>query len=223
VRKLIGELVPPSATDWRVGGRPQQVILIGVSDDRPALLTRGLRLEYVTLGWNVIGVAVIAVAALGARSVALAGFGLDSLIEIFASVVVVWELTGSADVDRERKAVRWIGGAFFVLALYITAQAVFVLVVRAHPHRSGLGIAWTGLTFIVMLALAGGKAATGKALGNAVLQTEGKVTLVDAYLAATVLVGLGLRAEFGWWWADPLAGFVVVFYGIKEGVAAFSE
>jgi len=107
------------------------------------LLTRGLRLEYVTLGWNVVGVVVVAIAALTARSVALAGFGLDSLIEIFASVVVVWELTGAASDQRQRRALRLIGTAFFSLTAYITGQAAYVLVTQSHPRSSPLGIGWT--------------------------------------------------------------------------------
>lgn len=188
---------------------------------RPALLARGLRLEYATLGWNVVGVVVVGIAAIAARSVALAGFGLDSAIEILASVVVVWELTGSGSAERERRALRLIGAAFLALATYVTLQAAYVLAAAARPETSTLGIAWTAATCVVMLALAAGKAATGTALGNAVLRTEGRVTLIDAYLAASVLLGLVLHAVAGWWWADPLAGFVIVFYGIKEGRAAF--
>jgi divalent metal cation (Fe/Co/Zn/Cd) transporter len=186
------------------------------------LLRRGLALEYATLAWNVVGVFVVATAALVARSVALAGFALDSGVEIFASVIVVRELNGTADGGRERRAVRRIGTAFFALAASITVQAVSVLVTSSRPRHSPLGIAWTAITAAVMFALAAGKAATGKALGNRVLQTEGRVTLIDGYLAAAVLTGLGLNAAAGWWWADPLAGFVIVFYGIREGRAAWS-
>jgi divalent metal cation (Fe/Co/Zn/Cd) transporter len=191
-------------------------------DDRATVLhARGLRLEYVTLGWNVAGVAVLAAAAITARSVALAGFGLDSAIEILASLVVVWELTGSSADDRTRRALRIIGAAFFALAVYVTVQAALVLGLAWHPHASALGIAWTAATCAVMLALAAGKAATGRALGNPVLRTEARVTLIDAYLAASVLFGLVLNAAAGWWWADPVAGLVIVFYGVKEGRAAF--
>jgi hypothetical protein len=191
-------------------------------DDRATVLhARGLRLEYVTLGWNVAGVAVLAAAAITARSVALAGFGLDSAIEILASLVVVWELTGSSADDRTRRALRIIGAAFFALAVYVTVQAALVLGLAWHPHASALGIAWTAVTCAVMLALAAGKAATGRALGNPVLRTEARVTLIDAYLAASVLFGLVLNAAAGWWWADPVAGLVIVFYGVKEGRAAF--
>src|SRR6266545_1299232 len=146
--------------------------------NKAALLKRGLYLEYITLGWNVVGVGIVLIAAWRAGSVALAGFGLDSLIEIFASLVVVWELNDIAH-ERRRHALRMIGIAFLLLA-------------------------W-------------GKKVTGDALSNPVLKTEGRVTLVDALLAGAVLVGLVLNALFGLWWADPLAGLVIVYYGFKEG------
>jgi divalent metal cation (Fe/Co/Zn/Cd) transporter len=98
-----------------------------------------------------------------------------------------------------------------------------VLVAGDRPHHSYLGIAWTAVTFVSMPALAYAKAHTGAALDNSVLRTEGRVTLVDAYLAAAVLVGLVLNAAAGWWWADPAAGYVIVVYGVKEGRAALRE
>lgn len=186
-----------------------------------ALVRRGLRLERATLAWNVVGVVVVGLAGLAARSVALAGFALDSLIEIFASVVVIWELSGTTGAERTRRALRLIGTAFFALALYLAVQGASVLLRADRPRISPLGMAWTALTALVMVALARGKARTGRALANPVLLTEARVTLVDACLAGSVLAGLALRAAFGWWWADPLAGFVIVFYGIKEGRAAW--
>jgi divalent metal cation (Fe/Co/Zn/Cd) transporter len=185
------------------------------------LLTRGLRLEYATLGWNIVGSGIVIGAAVAARSVALAGFGLDSLIEIFASTIVVWQLKGIND-DRERRALRLIGGAFFALAAYIVIQLVITLAARSHAHPSPLGIVWLAATLIAMLLLAWGKEITGRRLGNAVLRTEAQVTRIDAYLAGSVLVGLALNALFGWWWADPLASLVIVYYGVREGIAAWN-
>ncbi len=185
-----------------------------------ALLRRGLYLEYLTLGWNVVGVVIVVAAAVTAHSVALAGFGLDSLIEIFASVIVVWQLTG-VNQQRERRALRLIGGAFFALALYILGQETFTFIAGIRPTISAGGIAWLTATLIAMLLLTQGKRVTGRQLGNMVLTTEAHVTLIDAYLAAAVLVGLILNAVAGWWWADPLAGLVIVYYGIKEGWAAW--
>ncbi|HEY5197537.1 MAG TPA: cation transporter [Solirubrobacteraceae bacterium] len=184
-----------------------------------ALLRRGLTLEYLTLAWNVVGTVVLGYAALAAGSVALAGFGLDLLIEIAASTVVVWQLK-DIGASRERPALRLIGVAFVTLALYIAAEAAFTLIAGHQPGHSTLGIAWTGVTCALMLALAAGKARIGEALDNRVLQTEGRVTLIDAYLAAAVLIGLVFNAALGWWWADPLAGLVIVYFGLREGVDA---
>lgn len=186
------------------------------------LLKRGLYLEYGTLGWNVLGVGIVFAAAIAANSIALVGFGLDSLIEIFASLVVVWQLKG-VNEQREKLALRLIGGAFIVLAFYILIQSSRTLLIQLHPDTSALGIVWLTATFVIMLLLAWGKYRTGKQLGNQVLLTEGRVTLVDAYLAGAVLLGLVVNALFGWWWADPLAGLVIVFYGFREGWHAWHE
>jgi divalent metal cation (Fe/Co/Zn/Cd) transporter len=179
------------------------------------LARRALRLEYATLGWNVVGVVVLAVAAVRAGSAAAAGFGLDSAIEIAASLVVVWQLTGGSE-EREERALRLIGLAFLAVAVYVTVQAVVILATDSHPGQTVLGIAWTALTVVAMLALARGKAVTGRELGNAVVSAEARVTLVDAGLAAAVLVGLVLNAAAGWWWADPFAGLVIVGYALRE-------
>ena len=182
---------------------------------RPRLLRRGFLLEYATLGWNVIGIVVLAISAITARSVALAGFGLDSLIEIGASIVVVWELSGTGE-DRQRRALRLIGTSFGLLAAYLLVQSTVVLAVGFHARHSVVGIAWTAVTALVMFALAAGKNKVGRALNNPVLRTEGRVTLIDGLLATAVLVGLVLNAVLGWWWADPLAGYVLVFYALRE-------
>ncbi|MFI1769352.1 cation transporter [Streptomyces sp. NPDC020800] len=187
------------------------------SDDTTAkaLLRRGFALEYVTLAWNVIGIVVLAIAAISARSVALAGFGLDSLIEIGASTVVIWELSGTGE-DRQRRALRLIGAGFALLGVYLLVQSTLVLATGFHPQHSTLGIAWTAITAAVMFALATGKARTGTALNNPVLKTEGRVTMIDGLLAAAVLFGLVLNSALGWWWADPAAGYVLVFYAARE-------
>jgi divalent metal cation (Fe/Co/Zn/Cd) transporter len=188
----------------------------------PKYLQQGLTLEYITLGWNIIGTLVIVSAALAARSVALAGFGLDSLIEIVASTVVVWELTGQGK-GREKPALRLMGWAFIALAVYILVQSAFSLLTHRHATTSLLGSAWLAATFLVMLSLSYGKTRLGNVLNNPVLKTEGKVTLVDAYLAGAVLMGLLLNARLGLWWADPVAALVIVFYGFKEGTHALKE
>jgi divalent metal cation (Fe/Co/Zn/Cd) transporter len=196
---------------------------VTAADDpaRDLLLRRGFALEYVTLAWNVAGIVVLAIAAVAARSVALAGFGLDSLIEIGASAVVIWELSGTG-AERQRRGLRLIGYAFAALAVYLLAQSTVVLAAGYHPRHSVLGIIWTAATAVVMFALASGKARTGRALDNAVLRTEGRVTVIDGILAAAVLLGLVLNAGLGWWWADPAAGYVLVYYAAREVREIFS-
>jgi divalent metal cation (Fe/Co/Zn/Cd) transporter len=179
------------------------------------LLRRGFALEYATLAWNVAGIVVLAMAAISAWSVALAGFALDSVIEIGASLVVIWELSGTGE-ERQRRGLRLIGYAFAVLAVYLLVQSTLVIATGHHPRHSVPGILWTAVTAAVMFALAAGKARTGRALDNPVLRTEGRVTLIDGILATAVLLGLALNAALGWWWADPAAGYVLVFYAARE-------
>ena len=185
------------------------------------MLRRGFALEYATLAWNVAGIVVLAIAAISARSVALAGFALDSLIEIGASTVVIWELSGTGE-ERQRRGLRLIGYAFAALAVYLLVQSAVVLATGYHPHHSVPGIVWTAITAVVMFTLAAGKARTGRALGNPVLRTEGRVTMIDGILAVAVLLSLALNDALGWWWADPAAGYVLVYYAAREVREIFS-
>ena len=150
------------------------------------------------------------------------GFGLDSLIEIGASTVVLWELQGTGE-ERQRRALRLIAFAFLGVAAYLVVQSVIVLATAYHPRHSTLGIAWTAVTALVMFALAAGKRKTGQALNNPVLITEGRVTAIDGLLAVAVVAGLLLNATAGVWWADPAAGLVIVYYALKEAHAIFSD
>ena len=126
--------------------------------------------------------------------------------------MVIWELSGTGE-DRQRRGLRLIGYAFAALAVYLLVQSTVVLAAGFHPRHSVLGIVWTA---VAMFALAAGKARTGRALDNPVLRTEGRVTMIDGILAAAVLAGLVLNAAVGWWWADPAAGYVLVYYAARE-------
>ena len=154
------------------------------------MLLRGLALEDVTLGWNVVGSMILLVSAATVGSIALAGFGIDSLIEIVASAVVVWQLKGEDESRRERGALRIIAIAFLLLAIYIAVQIIVTLSSHSHPGHSALGMAWLAATVVAMFALAAAKRDTGQRLGNPVLQTEAGVTLIDGALAAAVLAGV---------------------------------
>jgi hypothetical protein len=168
--------------------------VVTVTDEhaRMVLVRRGLALEWATLGWNVAGIIVLAFAAAAARSVALAGFGLDSLIEIGASIVVIWELSGTGQ-EGQRRGLRLIGYAFAALAAYLLVQSTVVLAAGYRPRHSIAGIIWTAVTAIVMFALVAGKARTGAALDNPVLRTEGRVTVIHPGLRGTAGPGTQRR------------------------------
>jgi divalent metal cation (Fe/Co/Zn/Cd) transporter len=193
------------------------------TDGRLDLVRRGLLLEYATLGWNVVGTVVVVDAAVHAHSVALAGFGLDSLIEILASLVVVWQLKRSAAKRREQTALRIMSAAFLALAGYVLTTAVYAVAFGVRPAPSTPGLIWLVMTVVVMLLLAWGKLSTGRRLENRVLLTEARVTLVDACLAAAVVVGVGLNGVMSWWWADPVSSLVIVFYGVREALEAWQH
>jgi divalent metal cation (Fe/Co/Zn/Cd) transporter len=137
-------------------------------------------------------------------------------------VIVVWQLKGTGE-GRERTALRCIATAFVALAVYVLVQSSYTLATGARPAPSVSGIVWLTLTVAAMLLLARGKHVTGRHLGNPVLMTEARVTLVDAYLAAAVLVGVGLNSALGWWRADPLSGLVIVYYGFREAREAWQH
>lgn len=187
------------------------------------LLRRGLMLEYATLSWNVVGAVILILTAAAVGSVALAGFGVDSMIEIVASAVVVWQLEGEEGSGRERRALRVIAVAFVLLAIYIAIQSALTFSSQSHPGHSTLGTVWLAATVVAMFALAAGKRNTGRRLGNVVLQTESRVTVIDGALAAAVLLGVILNAALGWWWADPLAALVILVYGLREARHAWAE
>ena len=135
---------------------------------------------------------------------------------------MIWELSGTGE-ERQRRGLRLIGYAFAALAAYLLVQSTVVLLATGYrPRHSLLGIIWTAVTAAAMFALAAGKARTGRALGNPVLRTEGRVTMIDGILAVAVLLGLALNAALGWWWADPAAGYVLVYYAAREVREIFS-
>ncbi|HVY72765.1 MAG TPA: cation transporter [Candidatus Paceibacterota bacterium] len=185
------------------------------------LLQRGLLLEYITLAWNVVGTAVAVWAGIQAASLSLFGFGIDSAIEIFASIVVVWQLK-AINKNNERFALKLIGGAFMALSLYLLVRALQVLVAGVHPQPSVLGAAWLFITAIAMLLLAYGKRKIGKQIPNRTLMEEAIVTLIDGLLALALLVGVLLDMYFGFWWADPVASLILVFLGAREALHIFN-
>lgn len=186
------------------------------------LFAWGLRLEYVTIGWNILEFGFLLWAGITVGSIAMVGFGIDSVIEIFASLVVVWHLRG-IHKNEEKLALRLIAGAFFAASVYILSQSVYMLYSGSHVGTSFVGMVWLSFTIIVMFVLSIIKGRIGNKINNRVLIAEAKVTRIDAYLASATLLGVALNWMFGLWWADPLAGLVIVYYGFKEGWHILTE
>jgi divalent metal cation (Fe/Co/Zn/Cd) transporter len=180
------------------------------------LRRRGLRLEYLTIAWNALEAVVAVAAGLAAGSIALVGFGLDSLIEVFAAGVVVWELKG-IPAARERRALKAIALSFFALAAYVTAESVRDLVIGVEPAESPVGIALAIVSLMVMPLLAFAKRRTGRSLGSSPLVADSSETWLCACLSAILLAGLVINAVLGWWWADPIAALVIAALATREG------
>lgn len=194
------------------------------SAGRDGLVRRGIALEIFTLGWMTVEAVVAVAAGLAAGSVALMAFGIDSVIEFVAALVVVRtfraEQVGRTGGGEER-ALRGIGVTFFLLAAYIVADSAYTLIAAREPETSVPGLAVTAAALVVMPLLSFLKQRTGSRLGSQMLLADAAESLFCAYLSAAVLVGLLLNASLGWWWADPVAALAVVPLVIKEGLEAF--
>jgi len=186
------------------------------------------RLEAATVGWNTIEASVAVISGLVAGSVALTGFGLDSGIEIASALIVLGRLRsysgGEAHDDRERRALRAIAVTFFALALYLTADGIHNLITESRPDTSPVGIAICAAALVVMPALAWSKQRTARRIGGPLgllILADAAETRLCALLAFTTLAGLLAYTVADWWWADPVAGFIVVFFALREGAEAW--
>lgn len=193
-----------------------------MSEDRSAtaaLERRARRWEYATTIWNIGEIVVTVSLGLAAHSLALVAFGLDSCVEVFSSLVVLWHLGGdpeSADPARARRAMRLIGIAFGLLALYLTADVINGLATHHLSDSSPLGMGFMAATVVVMFVLASGKRRTGLVLDNRPLVANASMTFIDGCLAGGILTALALNAAVGWWWADPLAAGIVAVVAAVE-------
>lgn len=197
--------------------------------DRAGLLRRGLRLEYLTIGWNLVEGVVAVAAALAAGSVALLAFGVDSFVECASGGVLIWRLRserGSMDaaaVERlDRQAHRWVGFSLFALAAYVAFDAGTSLWRNQRPEASLLGIVLTGISLFVMLWLARAKRRVGSALGSRAMVADSFQTTACWWLSLIALGGMGLNAAFGWWWADPVAALGMTILLTREGARAWA-
>jgi divalent metal cation (Fe/Co/Zn/Cd) transporter len=197
--------------------------------DRASVERRALRLEYATIAWNIGEAALTVSLGIAAGSLALIGFGVDSVVEVFASLVVVWHLRSSradhsADhADRTRLALRLTATAFLVLAVVLTGAAISDLISGRRAGESLWGIAYLAITAVVMFGLATMKRRAGRELGSAPLLSEAQMTLLDGLLATATLIGLAVNAAFGWWWADPTAALIVAVAAANEARENWEE
>jgi divalent metal cation (Fe/Co/Zn/Cd) transporter len=192
--------------------------------DAARLRRRGFRLEYASLAWMAAEAAVAITAGLLAASIALVGFGLDSVIELMSATIVIWQLRGEiTGQDRETRAVRLIGVTFFALAAYLTIGSIRDLATHTQPRQSIPGLAVTAAALIVMPALAIAKRHTGQQLGNRTLIADSAETAFCALTSAAALLGVGLNTWLGWWWADPAAALIIAALAVKEGIECWQS
>ena len=200
------------------------------ADRRVKLHRRALRLEYFTVGWNVVEAVVAIVAGIIASSVALIGFGADSAIEVISALGLLWRLRSSGphaavseESAAEKRALYVVAITFFLLAIYITWEAVTSLIGREDPLTSPVGVVLAVLSLVVMTALASIKQRVGKEMGSRALVADSKETWVCSYLSLTLLLGVGAYATFGWWWADPVGALAMLPVILWQGWETLAE
>ena len=196
--------------------------------DRTALIGRALRLEYLTVAWSLIEAGIGVAAALTSGSVALMGFGLDSLVEGASGGVLIWRLMAerrAIDADAierlDRTAHRLVGGSLFLLAAYIASDTAWTLWRRERPHPSLVGIALMLIALVVMWWLAGSKRRAAAALSSRALEADAFQATACFWLSLITLASVALNAMFGWWWADPLGATAMTVFIVKEGREAW--
>ena len=193
---------------------------------------RALELEYFTIGWSVIETLVAIASGVRASSVALTAFGIDSGIELGTAAIIAVRLrslitTGDANEVKERRALRAVAVGFYALALCVLVDASLSIAFQVHPDSSPFGIYITLAALVVMPALAFAKRRVAVGISNehpvaaALMRTDAAETILCAVLSATTLLGLVLNAGLGWWWADPVASLVIIFFAIREGREAW--
>lgn len=191
------------------------------AEERARLGRRAQLLAGASVTYNLIEAVVAITAGVVAGSVALVGFGLDSVVEVSSGLIILWQFRHRMPESRERQALRLIGVSFFALAAYVSFESVRALLGSAVPESSPVGIGLAIASLIVMPFLSFAQRRTGRALGSGSVVADGTQTLLCTYLSAVLLLGLVLNAALGWSWADPLAGLVIAAVAAKEGLAAW--
>src|SRR3990172_3464193 len=198
--------------------------------ERTRLLRRGVQLEYLTMGWNSLEAVIAIGAGVLAGSIALVGFGLDSIIEVISGAILFWRLRAELKVpdgDKselwERRALLFVGVSFFLLAAYVVYESSKKLWLREVPAESVPGLILAALSLIVMPLLALSKHRTARLLGSRALAADAMETAICSYLSLALLLGLAVNAWLGWWWADPVAALAMVPLIVHEGREAIEE
>lgn len=192
--------------------------------DRASLVRRGRRLEYFTIGYNSLEGLIAVAAGFVAGSIALVGFGFDSLIEVTSGTVLLWRLHADANEERRERveaiSLRIVGACFVVLAIYVSYDSIKSLIRREAPEESLVGIVLAAVSLVIMPLLVRAKRRVARSINSNALMADSKQTELCTYLSAILLGGLLLNALFDWWWADPVAALIMVPIIIKEGVDA---
>ncbi|MFW7415814.1 cation transporter [Demequina sp. SO4-18] len=189
---------------------------------RAATLRRRIRIIVaLTIAYNVLEATVALIAGSAASSSALIGFGLDSVVEVASAAFVAWQFSAPDPQRRERVTLRLIAGAFFALALVVTADAARALISGDAPEHSQVGIVLAALSLAIMPTVAWLERRTGRELGSATAVADARQLIICSYLSAALLVGLTLNALLGWWWADPLAALFIAGFAVREGLEAW--
>jgi divalent metal cation (Fe/Co/Zn/Cd) transporter len=212
-------------------GRSQQIVPDPTQAVRPVagpvqkLRQRAVRLEYLTVAWNIVEALVALTAGWLASSIALEGFGLDSIVETLSGLTLLWRFKQRQLDERraEARAVRLIGVSFFLLAGFVGYEAITDLRLRRAPQFSRPGLILAALSLVAMLALGSAKRQTARELSSPALAADGLETLTCSYLSATLLISLALNGWRGWWWADPVAALGMAVFMIREGLEAFKS
>ena len=187
---------------------------------RADLERTALLLACATIAWNVIEAVVALASGVIAGSVALVGFGLDSIVEVGSAVVVAWQFRGVSE-EREERALRLIAISFFALTAYIVFDSARSLIDGDRASTSTAGIVIASLSLVVMPTLAWAERRTARSLGSRTVAADSRQTMLCTYLSAVLLTGLALNALFGWWWADPVAALAIAGVAAKEGREAW--
>jgi divalent metal cation (Fe/Co/Zn/Cd) transporter len=190
---------------------------------RESLVRRARFLARLGLAWHAVEATVAIAAGVAASSIALIGFGADSVVESIAGVVLLWRLSDgrAQSEDAERRAQRLIGLTFCLIAAYVGVEAIGSLFSGDQPSVSYVGIGLAAVTLAIMPPLAGAKTRVAHQLGSAATRSEGRQNLLCAYLSAALLIGLGANAAFGWWWADPATALLIAGVAVNEGREAW--